>query len=270
MSIIALQQLGQYIYEFCGIDYLKNLPSLESKITNRIKELELSIWEYCRYIKMEEKERDVLVELITVNETFFFREENFLKELQDNIFPQYKDYSKEKPLRIWCSACSSGEEPYTIAMLLKETMLFEKESVEIVASDINKKVLSKAKKGLYNSKSLSFRKMPNGMLEKYFDLIENDYKVKDEIMDWVKFKHLNMFDKKIYEEIGKVDIILCRNVLIYFDTDSIKKAVSSFYNILNIPGYLFLGHAETVTNVNPGFNTIYTPSIFYYKKGENQ
>lgn len=136
---MALEQLACYIYEFCGIDYSKNLPSLESKITYRIKELRLSIWEYCGYVKIEEKERDTLIELITVNETYFFREENLLRELQTNILPKFEDYSKEKTFRIWCAACSSGEEPYTLAMLIKETMLFEKSSVEIIASDINKK-----------------------------------------------------------------------------------------------------------------------------------
>ena len=270
MKNVVLQQLAEYIYEFCGIDYLKNLHSLETKIANRLKELNLSLWEYCGYIKMEEKEKDILVELITVNETYFFREENLLNELQTVIFPKYKERTKGKPLRIWCAACSSGEEPYTLAMLIKETKLFGEGSVEIVASDINKKVLKKAQNALYHKKSLSFRKMPEGMIEKYFEEIGEDYKVKEEIRELVKFKNLNMFDKYVESEIGEVDIILCRNVLIYFDIEAIKKVARTFKNILNTTGYLFLGHAETITNINPGFQTIYTASIFYYKKGENQ
>jgi chemotaxis protein methyltransferase CheR len=193
-----------------------------------------------------------------------------LKELQTVIFPQYNKCTKERPLRIWCAACSSGEEPYTLSMLIKETNLFNEGSVEIVASDINKKVLSKAQNALYNKKSLSFRKMPEGMLEKYFEEVEENYKVKDEIRECVRFKHLNMFDRNVESEIGKVDIILCRNVLIYFDIEAIKKVARTFNNILDRTGYLFLGHAETITNVNPGFETIYTSSIFYYKKGDNQ
>lgn len=270
MENIALQQLAEYIYEFCGIDYLKNLSSLESKLASRIKELNLSLWEYCGYVKMDEEEKDILIELITVNETYFFREENMLKELQTVILPQYKYRNPYDPLRIWCAACSSGEEPYTLAMLIKETNLFDSESVEIIASDINKKVLKKAQNALYKKKSLSFRKMPEGMLEKYFDELEDDYRVKDEVRELVTFKHLNMFDNDMKLEIGKVDIILCRNVLIYFDMDSIKKVVRSFYDIINPKGYLFLGHAETITNINPGFEAIYTPSIFYYRKGESK
>lgn len=270
MENIVLQQLAEYIYEFCGIDYRKNIHSLESKIASRLKELSLSVWEYCGYIKMEEKEKDVLIELITVNETYFFREENLLNELQTVIFPKYKECIKERPLRIWCAACSSGEEPYTLAMLIKETNLFSEGSVEIIASDINKKVLRKAQNALYYKKSFSFRKMPEGMLEKYFEEVGEDYKIKDEIRELVKFKHLNMFDKSVESEIGKVDIIVCRNVLIYFDINAIKKVVGTFNNILNNRGYIFLGHAETITNINPGFETIYTPSIFYYKKGDNK
>ncbi len=110
--------------------------------------------------------------------------------------------------------------------------------------------------------------MPEGMIEKYFDELDEEYKVKEDIRKLVKFKHLNMFDKNMKAEIGKIDIILCRNVLIYFDLESIKKVASSFYDIINPQGYLFLGHAETITSINPGFETIYTPSNFYYKKGE--
>lgn len=269
MSNFVLEQLERYIYNFCGIDYSKNLSSLENKISSRLNELGLSLWAYSGYVKMEEKEQDILVELITINETYFFREENLLNELQNVIFPKYKECNKENPLRIWCAACSSGEEPYTLAMLVKETMLFKEGSVKIIASDINKKVLNKAQSGLYNKKSFSFRKMPYGMLEKYFDELEEDYKVKDDIRIIVEFKNLNMFDNKVAELIGNVDIILCRNVLIYFDLEAIKKVVNAFESIIKPEGYLFLGHAETITNIKSLFKTIYTPSTFYYKKGED-
>jgi len=269
MSNFVLEQFARYIYEFCGIDYSNNLSSLESKVANRLKELGLSLWEYSGYVKIDEKEQDVLVELITVNETYFFREENLLNELQNVIFPQFKERSKNNPLRIWCAACSSGEEPYTLAMLIKETMLFQEGSVKIIASDINKKVLNKAQKGLYNKKSFSFRKMPEGSIGKFFEELEEDYKIKDDIRAMVEFKHLNMFDDNVEDLIGKVDIIVCRNVLIYFDIEAIKKVVSTFYSIIKPEAYLFLGHAETITSINSGFDTIYTDSIFYYKKGEN-
>lgn len=268
MDTIGLIQLAELIYSYCGIDFFKNLSSLESKISGRLKELGLSCWEYGGYLKMETKEWDTLIELITVNETYFFREESLLGEFQKAILPQYRNCTPDNPLRIWCAACSSGEEPYTLAMLSEETGLFEAGAIEIIASDINKKVLEKARRGLYNKKSFSFRTMPKEMLDKYFISCEEEYKVRDSIRDMVYFRYLNLLDENIAEKIGKVDIIFCRNVLIYFDTKAINKVICSLYDVLKPGGYLLLGHAETITGMNTRFETIYTPSTFYYRKGE--
>jgi len=270
MDTFGLIQLAELIYERSGIDFFKNLSSLEAKISERLKELGLSCWEYGGYLRVEPKEWDRLIELITVNETYFFREENLLKEFQKVILPQYKDRTPDNPLRIWCSACSSGEEPYTLAILIEETGMFEAGSIEIIASDINKKVLEKAKQGLYNKKSFSFRTMPKEILDKYFISLDEEYKVRDSIRLMVDFRYLNLLDENIEEKVGKVDIIFCRNVLIYFDTKAINKVINSLYNVLKAEGYLLLGHAETITGMNTGFETIYAPSTFYYRKGEKQ
>jgi chemotaxis protein methyltransferase CheR len=267
MDTFGLIQLAELIYDHCGIDFFKNLSSLEAKVQERFKELGLSCWEYGGYLRAEPKEWDTLIELITVNETYFFREENFLEEFQKVILPQYKDRTPDNPLRIWCAACSSGEEPYTLGMLVKETGLFRQGAVQIIASDINKKVLEKAKGGLYKKNSFAFRKMPEGMLEKYFESLEEEYKVMDSIRNMVDFRYMNLLDKNIVGKVEKSDIIVCRNVLIYFDAKAIQKIVNSFYDILKPGGYLLLGHAETITGMNTRFETIYTPSIFYYRKG---
>ena len=268
MDTFGLIQLAELIYEYCGIDFFKNLSSLESKISERLKELGLSCWEYGGYLRVEPKEWDTLIDLITVNETYFFREENLLEEFQKVILPKYKDRTPNNPLRIWSSACSSGEEPYTLAILSEETGLFETGAVEIIASDIDKKVLEKARRGLYNKKSFSFRTMPKEILEKYFVSFGDEYRVKDSIRAMVDFRRLNLLDENIAEMIGEVDIIFCRNVLIYFDAKAINRVVDSLYKVLKVGGYLFLGHAETITGMNTGFETIYAPSTFYYRKGE--
>ncbi|AGC68768.1 chemotaxis protein methyltransferase 2 [Thermoclostridium stercorarium subsp. stercorarium DSM 8532] len=268
MDTFGLIQLAELIYEYCGIDFSKSLSSLEAKISERLNELGLSCWEYGGYLRVEPKEWDMLIELITVNETYFFREENLLAEFQKTVLPQYKDRTPENPLRIWCSACSSGEEPYTLAIIAEETGLFQTGAVEIIASDINKKVLEKAISGSYNKKSFSFRTMPKEMLEKYFVSAEEEYVIRDSVRAMVDFRCINLMDKDIAERIGKVDIIFCRNVLIYFNKEAINKVINSLYDVLNDGGYLFLGHAETITGMNTGFETIYTPSAFYYRKGE--
>lgn len=264
---IALAELADMIYDYCGIDYRKNLSSLESKIAEKLKELGLSPWEYCGYLRMEPKEWDNLIELITVNETYFFREENLLEEFQKVILPNYKDRTPANPLRIWSAACSTGEEPYTIGMLVEESGLFKAGAVQIIATDINKKVLNKAKAGVYKKKSLSFRRMPVGAYDKFFIEFEEDYKVKDSIMEMVDFRHMNLLDNNIIGKIEKSDIIFCRNVLIYFDTNAIQKIINAFYDILKPGGYLFLGHSETITDKHTGFEAIHTPSVYYYRKG---
>lgn len=269
MDAVGLGLLSELIYNHCGIDYSKNLSSLEYKVSGRLKELGLNYWEYTGYLKVETREWDSLIELITVNETFFFREDNFLEEFQRVILPQNKDRTPANPLRIWCAACSSGEEPYTLAMLIKETGMFEEGSIHIIASDINKKVLSKAKKGLYNKKSFSFRKMPKGAYEKFFIELEEDYKVKDSIQQMIDFRHMNLLDRNIVGKIEKTDVIVCRNVLIYFDNKAIQTIVNSFNDILKSRGTLFLGHSESLTHYKHEFKTIYKENIFYYRKGEN-
>jgi len=110
--------------------------------------------------------------------------------------------------------------------------------------------------------------MPKEILEKYFVSFGDEYRVKDSIRAMVDFRRLNLLDENIAEMIGEVDIIFCRNVLIYFDAKAINRVVDSLYKVLKVGGYLFLGHAETITGMNTGFETIYAPSTFYYRKGE--
>lgn len=154
-------------------------------------------------------------------------------------------------------------------MLIEETNLFEAGAVKIIASDINKKVLKKAKNALYNKKSFSFRKMPQGAIKNYFIELEEEFKVKDSIKNMVDFRNVNLLDRNISHNIETCDVILCRNVLIYFDDKAIQQVIDSFHNILNPAGYLFLGHSESLTQYKHEFEAIYTDNIFYYKKGED-
>lgn len=268
MDAMGLNQLAELIYNHCGIDYINNINSLDKKVKDRIRELGLSYWEYCGYLKVEVSEWDILTELVTVNETFFFREESLLEEFRQKVFNDYKDRTPLNPLRIWSAACSSGEEPYTLGMIIEELGCFQPGAVKIVASDINKKVLDKAKKGLYNKQSFSFRKMPEGAMNKHFIDQGDNYQVKPSIQSMVEFRHLNLLDKNSLQAISSMDIIFCRNVLIYFDKKAIESIVDSFFDILKPDGTLYLGHSETLSYINHKFNTVYTDKIFYYKKGD--
>lgn len=267
MEDIGLKRLSELIYVTCGIDYRKNLQSLASKVEPRIKATGLSYWEYAGYIILEKSEWDPLVELITVNETYFFREEHLLAEFERVLTEDYLSATAEQPLTIWCAACSTGEEPYTLSMIVEKTGLFEEGAVKIMASDINKKVLDKAREGLYHKKSFSFRRMPEGAIDAFFEEEGDFYKVRECIRNRVSFYYHNLMGDPYQNEFITPDILFCRNVLIYFDHDAVQSIINQFYDFIKPRGYLFLGHSEALTHYEHHFETIYTEHTFYYKKG---
>lgn len=262
MSDYVYQQLSQLVYDYCGLDYTKNLPSLESKIKMRLKELNQSVWGYINILKNDLKEWDILIEMLTINETYFFREDKQLFVLQNEIIPSF--IGNNEPLRIWSAACSTGEEPYSIAMIVHDANSALK--VEITATDINKKVLAIAQKGQYKKSSLSFRRIPEQWLKKYFCESEQQYQVKESICEMVHFEYGNLLlpigDQEVY------DVIFCRNVLIYFDEKTTQQIVEMFYSKLKKGGFLFLGHAESISTMKIGFDIYNKNGTFFYRKSE--
>jgi len=259
----CLQDLGQMIIDFCGLNYLDNLPSLASKVLKRLSVLHMSYREYTEFLKRNQQEWNHLVELITNNETYFFREESQLHEVSNAVLPQFRN----KPcIRIWSAACSTGEEPYSLAMTIAESGIVPLESVHIIATDINQKVLQIARRGWYHKNSLSFRRTPKEMLDKYFIPQEEGYQIKNCIKDRIEFRYLNLLHDEDVAAVDKVDIIFCRNVLIYFDSATSRRVIAKLYNRLQPGGFLFLGHAETITGMNNDFETILARSTFYYRK----
>ncbi|MEH7155087.1 CheR family methyltransferase [Neobacillus drentensis] len=263
-------KLSKIIHDYCGLGYHDRLTILRDKISKRVNELGLTYEDYCNYLTKTNEEWDVVIELLTINETYFYREEDQLNECCSFVLPLMKDKNKNRPLRIWSAACSSGEEPYTLAMLIQETGLFLPGSVEIIATDINKKVLQKAEKGWYHNSSFAFRRIPERLLKKYF-IDENDgYQINASTKRMVKFQQVNLLHENQLTEIGQVDIIFCRNVLIYFDQDKTKRVIQSLYRNLTPTGYLFLGHAESITDSSMGFQKVRSDKSFYYRKESNQ
>lgn len=267
MDAFALKHLSQLVYQYCGLNYQKNLPSLAMKVSVRIEQLSLSLWGYIQILEKDRNEWDKLTELLTINETYFFREDKQLTFFKKNMLPNFRNVSQHQPLRIWSAACSTGEEPYSLAMLILDSGLFKPNEVRIIGTDINKKVLSTAKKGIYSKRSLSFRRIPQEWLGKYFVETEQDYQISDMVKSMVSFEYLNLLDGWQMSSKNQINIIFCRNVLIYFDQETTKKVASSFYQALVDGGHLFLGHAETISNMGIGFETLNTEGTFYYRKG---
>lgn len=266
----GLIKLSQIIYDYCGLRYTDRLPTLKEKLAKRVLELGLSYGEYSDYLKISPLEWDVVVEILTINETYFYREENQLVECCSHVLPLLKQKMKNRPIRIWSAACSTGEEPYTLAMLIQETGLFPYGTVEVLATDINKKVLEKAQRGWYHQGSFAFRRMPGNLLEKYFTMKDGGYQVSPAIQRMVKFQSVNLLNSDKVAQIGEVDVIFCRNVLIYFDQNTTKRVIHSLHRNLTPGGYLFLGHAESITDMTLGFDKVDSDKTFYYRKESKQ
>lgn len=204
-----------------------------------------------------------IIDAMTTNETFWFRDTPHFDVLNKNIFPEL---SASKSCRIWSSACSSGQEAYSLSMALHEyshhNKAFKKDP-EIVATDISPAVLAEAKKAEYCSIAIS-RGMPAGFLKKYFEQRDDCHIIKKQISSRVQFKTLNLL--KGYESLGRFDIIFCRNVLIYFSSDIKKNILSRMADVLNPGGYLFLGSSESMVGYSDKFSMINEMGAIYYQK----
>jgi chemotaxis protein methyltransferase CheR len=260
--------LRDLVYEYCGIffqDEVKYL--LERRLNARLREHTLKsfneYYRYLRYSPARSRELEEIVELLTTNETYFFREEYQLKAFSEEILPEIiRQNTGSKRLRIWSAGCSTGEEAYTIAMLLRETIEVSDWDVEIFANDISRKVIQRARKGVYGRSS--FRSIGDAFHAKYFRPQGEQYVVTDELRSLVSFGQLNLLE--MLQLIGKVDVIFCRNVLIYFDRPARLRVLGTFYDKLNSRGFLLLGHSESLMNVSTDFELVHLKNDLVYRK----
>lgn len=262
------------IKDYCGLyfdDGSKYL--LEKRLARRIRNLHLDdfrdYYRFIRYDKNSEDELAAIIDLLTVNETYFFREQNQLKAFSEEILEELKEKNRDrKSLRIWSAGCSTGEEPYTIAMLIQERGDFAGWDIEIYGSDINQRVLQAARKGIYRRNS--FRTAETRYINKYFTEEDGSYRIADGVKGYVNFSYLNLLDSFRTRFLGKMDVILCRNVLIYFDGPSRKKVIENFYDRLVDGGYLLLGHAESLINISTAFMLKHFKNDMVYQKPQSK
>jgi chemotaxis protein methyltransferase CheR len=168
-----------------------------------------------------------------------------------------------KQIKVWSAACSTGEEPYTISMMLMEKRLTPG-SFEIHASDISEGVLASAKKAVYNSYSV--RNIPETYMKKYFESVGQDFNLDAKVKGSVQFRKVNLIEERNSNSIKGIDVIFCRNVLIYFDTRAKQKAVSNLYNSLNPGGYLIIGSSESLHNITRAFRPCVINKVILYQK----
>jgi chemotaxis protein methyltransferase CheR len=274
MSPKTFEMWRKYIYDNCGIYFQDNKKYLlESRLQKRITYLGLTTFEeYFSFVNDSIKgnqEKKYLYEAITINETFFFRNQPQFDAIINNILPdliQRKRILGQRKIKIWSAASSSGEEAYTIAIILKDIIKpkYPEFEFEIVGTDINSAVVETAKKGLY--KEYSIRQTPPYYLKKYFTRIENSFQLNPDIVNAVTFKNMNLYDEFAMRSMFGFDLIMCANVLIYFDFESKVKVVSKLYDAMNTGGYLFIGYSETLHGISKAFKLISFPKTIGYKK----
>lgn len=264
----TFRNLRDYIFDLCGIYISDNKKYLiENRLAKILTENNLnSFEEYLKFIKIGKNGNDHsrLIDAITTNETYFFREPDQLNIFINEILPKISNQKPESHnIRIWSSACSSGEEPYTISMMLKEKSL-DLSKYEIYGSDISEGVLSSAEKGEYSSYSV--RNVPEAYMKKYFTSNGNYSSLDSSIKESIIFKRINLIDIKNISQIRGVDVIFCRNMLIYFNTKSKQRVISHLYDCLNPGGYLFIGASESLHNVTRAFRPSVINKVIIYKK----
>ncbi len=237
----------QYMHKNYGIDLSKKKVLIEGRLSNLIERKGMSSFgQYLDSVKKNNKDEiTMLINKLTTNYTYFYREENHFKFLTDVILPYQEKNNKMKTLDIWSAGCSSGEEPYTLAMVLDDYFKFSANQwkIQIHATDISENVLSKAREGIYSEESI--KNLSEVYKKKYFDK-SNDgkYQVKPEIKKHITFKVFNLMDPIIAK--NKYDVIFCRNVMIYFNAETKINLVNKFYEASKQGGYLMIGHAETI------------------------
>jgi len=267
------EQLRDFIYNICGMYFHTTKKYfLESRLTRRMEATGTKTYQdYYLLLKSARgsEELKFLMDEITTNETYFFRNVPQLAALENKLLPEIVEAKNKmgfRKLRIWSAASSSGEEAYTMAMILleKRSTLLKDWIIEIVGTDINETVIAQAKEGIYNAYSV--RNIPDVYKRKYIKEDNGKFILSPEVKKFVTFNKLNLYEDSKMIFMKSFDFIFCANVLIYFDTASKSKVVQHFYNNLQPYGYFFVGQSESLHGVNDKFKTVHFPGGFGYKK----
>jgi len=263
--------LRDYIHQYCGIFYEDAKSStMASRLSFRLKLLGISSYsEYYNYLKFNprsEEEIEDLIPHLTNNETYFFREMNQISFLIDELAGKLKEGGPgKKSLKVLSCGCSSGEEAFTLAMLLEEAGAYSAgHNIEITGIDIDRKVIEKAVKGEYTSYSL--RAAEKERIDRYFKREGDKYILDRSIRDRVTFRRGNLLDPATFNSFRDVDAILCRNVFIYFSDGAIRSISGFFHGIISGKGQLLLGHSESLSRITDIFKPIRNPNVIVYTK----
>lgn len=257
--------IREVIYSYAGIYISDDYQSIfMRRLERRLLTLGMeSFHEYYYFLKYNQTNSDELrklMDVITIKETYFFRELDQIKTLVNELLPELRKRKSGETIKIWSAGCATGEEPYTVAMLcLEKGHHLGEARVEIYANDISPEAIQKAKTGIY--KQTSFRSTDQAYLQRFFTpLNDGTFTIHDDVKELLNFFCINLQEKNRLTFLPLFDVIFCRNVIIYFDDESKRKVIESFHKKLQLQSHLFLGHSESLIN----FTHLFKLKHFYH------
>lgn len=262
LSEKQFRKISRIVYRLCGINLKDGKQALvRARLMKRLRALRLPDFDtYLRHVESEGGRGEIsfLIDVITTNKTSFFREPEHFNYLRDHILPGLVS----RRLRFWTAACSSGEEPFSLAILLRESLPdIDARDVKILATDISARMLERARGGIYPAAEMGG--VPSLILQRYFDKTgtrgDPAYRIKDGIRSMVRVARLNLMDP--WPMKGPFDVIFCRNVMIYFDKPTQQKLINRFWEYLEPEGHLFVGHSEGLSAISHKFRYV-RPAVY--------
>jgi len=270
MSEEEFRLLRDLVHEHCGLTFGNGMRYLlERRLAARLEALGLETYsEYHRFLRYDpgrEAELDEAVDLLTTNETYFYREAYQLNAFSREILPACAEsLARVRRLRILSAGCSSGEEAYTLAVLVRDSRLFEGWDVEVIGADISRRCLAAARAGAYGEHA--FRNPEAAPMRRWFRLRGGKWVIDDAIKRMVRFTRENLLDARALASASRVDVVFCRNVMIYFDLPARRRVLRKLHESLREGGWLLLGHSESLLNVTADFEIVHLKADLVYRK----
>jgi chemotaxis protein methyltransferase CheR len=272
MDETTFLRLRDLIYQASGLYFDQKLqPILERRLRPRVQALHLGGFEqYYLYLQFDRERRDELqlaLDAVAVHETYFFRELRALRAFGEEMLQEIslRNRATTRTLRVWSAGCSTGEEAYTLAILILESGLFDDWKIELSASDLSQRVIAEARVGRYRAHS--FRTIDEERRARYFTLQpDGSWLIDERLRVMVNFGCFNLADSRRFHIYSELDVIFCRNVMLYFDTAARRRTVTGFHQQLREGGYLVLGASESLVALNAPFRLAHLQNDLVYQK----
>jgi chemotaxis protein methyltransferase CheR len=263
--------LAELIHTYSGLLFREEMKYLlERRLSPRLAELELAdfgaYYRYLRYDAAAKSELALATELLLIHESYFFREPEQLRSFAKELLPLLcAEHAGSRRLRIWSAGCATGEEPYTLAMLLLDSGLCEGWDANVYGSDLSRRALAQARRGIYGENAM--RAIPAEALARHFETVgPGQFRVREEVRKRVTFGQVNLLDAQNLGLVGRMDAVFCRNVMIYFDLPARRRVLQHLYDKLVEGGYLLLGHSENLINVTADFELVHLRDDLVYRR----